>query len=116
MAVMVMMVAITAGMAIITGALPYIWDGAVVAARVAGDILADAAPAGVADMAVPGAVPVAGAVDVAPAGDPVVVATVDPAAGAVTVVVAVVTAAAVDTDLMAGSRRGQPFSSMLSRT
>ncbi len=111
---MVMMVAITAGMAIITGALPYIWDGAVVAARVAGDILADAAPAGVADMAVPGAVP--GAVDVAPAGDPVVVATVDPAAGAVTVVVAVVTAAAVDTDLMAGSRRGQPFSSMLSRT
>lgn len=109
---MVMMVAITAGMAIITGALPYIWDGAVVAARVAGDILADAAPAGVADMAVPGA----GAVDVAPAGDPVVVATVDPAAGAVTVVVAVVTAAAVDTDLMAGSRRGQPFSSMLSRT
>lgn len=104
MAVMVMMVAITAGMAIITGALPYIWDGAVVAARVAGDILADAAPAGV-----------AGAVDVAPAGDPVVVATVDPAAGAVTVVV-VVTAAAVDTDLMAGSRRGQPFSSMLSRT
>lgn len=113
---MVMMVAITAGMAIITGALPYIWDGAVVAARVAGDILADAAPAGVADMAVPGAVPVAGAVDVAPAGDPVVVAMVDPAAGAVTVVVAVVTAAAVDTDLMAGSRRGQPFSSMLSRT
>ena len=109
---MVMMVAITAGMAIITGALPYIWDGAVVAARVAGDILADAAPAGVADMAVP----VVGAVDVAPAGDPVVVATVDPAAGAVTVVVAVVTAAAVDTDLMAGSRRGQPFSSMLSRT
>lgn len=101
---MVTTVAITADMAIITAAHPYIWDGAVVVAHVAEDILADAAPAGVADMAVP----VVGAVDVAPAEDPVVAgAMVDPAAGAVT--------AAVDTDLMAGPLRGQPFSSVLSR-
>lgn len=103
---MVTTVAITADMAIITAAHPYIWDVAVVVAHMAEDILADAAPAGVADMAVP----VVGAVDVAPAEDPVVAeAMVDRAAEAVTV-------AAVDTDLMAGPLRGQPFLSVLSRT
>ena len=53
MAAMVTTVAITADMAIITAAHPYIWDVAVVVAHVAENILADAAPAGVADMAVP---------------------------------------------------------------